>query len=379
MLFFNDLTLESHLHRNTTHSQIIYITVLAALLVVAILLPIIKVNISVQGSGIVRPVSEKSELKALTSEMVDQIFVRENQFIARNSPILQLNTRNIEAKLNYLQYQLRETENFVYDLKMLTQKNVINPSAFTSMVFKQEYLHYLQQIEELGNKKDKAKKEYLRNKPLFENGVIAEKDFDDYRFQYSTADNLFNIYTDSQISKWQAELSRYQQLLIETQSNTAQLIKEKEYYTIRAPVSGTIEQFAGIYPGSHLQIGQTIAIISPDSTLIAEIYINPKDIGYISGNNAVRIQVDAFNYNAWGMVKGTIVEISSDFLLINNSPMFRVRCKMDKTWLCLKNKFRGNLKKGMTVQARFLLAERSLFQLLYQDVDDWINPAQYRK
>jgi HlyD family secretion protein len=29
----------------------------------------------------------------------------------------------------------------------------------------------------------------------------------------------------------------------------------------------------------------------------------------------------------------------------------------------------------MTLRARFIVAERSLWQLLYDKVDDWMNPA----
>jgi len=31
-------------------------------------------------------------------------------------------------------------------------------------------------------------------------------------------------------------------------------------------------------------------------------------------------------------------------------------------------------KKGMTLQARFIVTKRSLWQLLYDKVDDWANP-----
>ena len=38
-----------------------------------------------------------------------------------------------------------------------------------------------------------------------------------------------------------------------------------------------------------------------------------------------------------------------------------------------KSGFVGYLRKGMTLQARFLLAERSLWQLLFDDVSDWLD------
>ncbi len=88
-----------------------------------------------------------------------------------------------------------------------------------------------------------------------------------------------------------------------------QLLKEKESYTIKSPITGTIEQFSGIFSGSNINAGQTIAIIGPDSTLLSEVYISPKDIGYIKSGNPVKIQVDAFNYNEWGVINGVVKEL----------------------------------------------------------------------
>ena len=33
-----------------------------------------------------------------------------------------------------------------------------------------------------------------------------------------------------------------------------------------------------------------------------------------------------------------------------------------------------HIKKGMTLQARFYVTRRTLFQLLYDKADDWLNP-----
>ena len=49
----------------------------------------------------------------------------------------------------------------------------------------------------------------------------------------------------------------------------------------------------------------------------------------------------------------------------------------EKDFLINKRGMTGNLKKGMTVSAHFMIARRSLFDLLYQKMDDWINPSQY--
>ena len=89
----------------------------------------------------------------------------------------------------------------------------------------------------------------------------------------------------------------------------------------------------------------------------------------------VNFQVSAFNYNQWGLATGKIEEVSNDVQMINNIPMFKVLCSLDQNFLQLKNGFKGQLKKGMLVNARFELTERSLFDLLYDKMDDWLNPT----
>ena len=47
---------------------------------------------------------------------------------------------------------------------------------------------------------------------------------------------------------------------------------------------------------------------------------------------------------------------------------------MDKNYLQLKNGYKGQIGKGMTLTARFYLLDRTLWQLLFDRVDDWFNP-----
>ena len=91
--------------------------------------------------------------------------------------------------------------------------------------------------------------------------------------------------------------------------------------------------------------------------------------------NKVNFQVSAFNYNQWGLATGNILEIGNDIQMVNDTPMFRVACSLNQDFLALKNGFKGQLKKGMLVNARFELTQRSLFDLLYDKMDDWLNPA----
>ena len=92
----------------------------------------------------------------------------------------------------------------------------------------------------------------------------------------------------------------------------------------------------------------------------------------------VKIQVESFNYNEWGTLKGHVASISSDYIQDNNNNYFyKVKIKLDKDYLQLKQTGRiGKIKKGMTVVTHFMVARKSLFELLYKSIDDMVNPTQ---
>jgi HlyD family secretion protein len=159
------------------------------------------------------------------------------------------------------------------------------------------------------------------------------------------------------------------------QAELEQYMEELSNRVLLAPVSGEIIQSSDIQEGTIVGLNQKIAEISPHGQLIATCFVKPGDIGLINMNQNVRIQVDAFNYNEWGFLNAAITDISDDMIIEDGSTAcFRIRCKPERTFLTLKNGIRADIKKGMTFNARIVLIKRSLFNLLFDKADKWLNP-----
>jgi len=159
-----------------------------------------------------------------------------------------------------------------------------------------------------------------------------------------------------------------------------QCLEELTNRIVIAPTSGEIIQSSDILPGSIVTPGQKIAEISPEGELIATCFVKPADIGLIHEKQKVKIQVDAFNFNEWGMLQGNIIDISDDMILENGSAAyFRVKCKPEKKFLSLKNGYKAEIKKGMSLNIRILVTRRSLYHLLFDKADKWFNPYTYVK
>ena len=178
------------------------------------------------------------------------------------------------------------------------------------------------------------------------------------------------------MNQWQAELLNYERDMRSVESELTGLETEIKSMIVRSPISGTVQGLTGIYPGSVVYVGQELAQISPDSDLIVEAYVSPNHIGLLHNGMQVRFLIDAFNYNQWGFGQGKVIEISDDIHIVNDKLVFRIRCSLDQNFLQLKNGYKGLLKKGMSLQARFIVTERTLWQLIYDNADDWLNPGR---
>ena len=178
------------------------------------------------------------------------------------------------------------------------------------------------------------------------------------------------------MDQWQTELINYEQDMHTIESELAGVEREINSMIVRSSISGTVQGVTGIYDGSVVYVGQELAQISPDSDLIVESYVSPNHVGLLHNGMQVKFLIDAFNYNQWGFGQGRLIDISNDIHIVNDKPVFRVRCSLDRNYLLLKNGYKGILKKGMSLQARFIVTERTLWQLIYDNVDDWLNPGR---
>lgn len=371
-------SIESYTYQQTTRSQKIYWVVLLAVIAALVSLPFIHVDISVQGSGVVRPVAEKAEIKASITELVDSVFIREGATVNKGDVLLTFRASHSDYKIAYQSDRLTDAEAHLADLVYLAKGQ--KPPVFSSPVRQQQYTYYIKRQKELTTSVVQSEKEYNRNKSLFEKKVISEEEYDKYYYQYEAQKNELASFTESQLSAWQSDLNTYRNSRNEMNTSLKQEVKDKDLYVVRSTVSGTVDQFSGIYPGSNIQTGQLIAVISPDSTLCFEVYVSPRNIGYIHVGMPISVQVSSFNYNEWGTISGKVREISSDFLTnARGNSYYKVKCDMEKDYLELKSGRKGKLKKGMTVNVRFMITRRSLFDLLYQQMDDWVNPTRYEE
>ncbi|WP_020598145.1 HlyD family secretion protein [Spirosoma panaciterrae] len=377
-----EYTTEAYLPQVTVRGQLIYCSVALAVVMALVSLPFIHTEVSVQSSGIIRPVAERNELRPLVAGTVAEVLVHDNQPVRQGQPMIRLQTDVLETKLRLNRSQQTEKLLNIYDLQRLVRadrSSLLSLTGLQSPLIRQQYEQFRFLLTENAQTQQKRKRELDVTRQLYQDKVLAQQEFEDKEYAYKTVVAQYASQIERQVSDWQATLTQHQLALDELRAQERQLLHERDLHTIKAPVAGTVSQLAGRYPGSYVQPGEVLGVVSPDSNLLVECYVSPKDIGLLRPGMVARMQVDAFDYNQWGLAQGKVVEVSNDIVVMDNGasakqPVFKVKCKLDQNFLALKEGYKGYLKKGMTLRARFVVTRRSLFDLLYDKADDWLNP-----
>lgn len=364
-------TAEAHFVKGNKPTHIIYIIVLLAIVTALVLTPFIKIDVTVQSRGIIRSKYENNSVQAAVYGEIEKINIQNNQTVSAGDTLIVLNTKKQDEQIKHIERNVTENKQFIFDIEAIVnyQSELIQTSKY-----KGEYNSYLAQINE-----QKLQTIYLKNEKktaehLLAKDVCSKKEYLEAKNNYEasiTREQVIHDQFHSKLLTATAELKLQNRELI---SQKEQICKEKEMYVITAPTTGTIIQHQGAQIGSFIAPGQTIAEISPNSELIVECYISPADIGYFSKGMDVSFQLDAFNYNQWGMAHGKVLSISEDIITVNEQPVFRTECQLQQKTLTLKNGYNGNLKKGMTLTGRFYITQRTLYQLAFDKVDNWLNP-----
>ena len=171
---------------------------------------------------------------------------------------------------------------------------------------------------------------------------------------------------DSQLNKTIVENDKQ---IAEINSQVAGAEQDLKYRTVVAPVTGDVFDLRA-YPGYVPPAGQAaspVLQIVPTEDLIAEVFVTPKDIGYVEKGMPVDVRISAFDFGQYGGIDGEVEFISASAL--EPEPpydffRYALRVDLEKDHLMVKGK-RKYIQPGMEVQANVRINEnRTVWNLL---------------
>ncbi|MBZ4676727.1 MAG: hypothetical protein JG782_1347 [Anaerophaga sp.] len=364
-------TTEVHFAENSKPFRWIYMSFLLIFLITIALLPVITIDVTTQSRGIIRTRHESAIITSTVYGNVKKSFLQEGKSVSKGDTLLLLTSDGIDAQLNHYLTELNTNTNFLNDLNCLLTNA---PEKIKTPDYKLEWMQYKAGIKEYHIKLELLQEDFNQLQCLYKEKAIAEIDYLKSKNNLESTLSQLELFKQKSRNQWQAEETRIKIENEKLRASINQLKDEKKQYIITAPLAGSLLQAAGIETGSFVIPGQELAKLSPHDDLIVECYVSPSSIGFLKKGQRVRFQFDAFDYNQWGLLEGEVYSISDDIVPVDNQPVFKARCTLSRTFLTPRTGQKGYLRKGMTLTGRFVLTRRTLFQLLFDKVDDWLNP-----
>jgi multidrug resistance efflux pump len=366
-------TLENLVSKNKTRSISIYLVIVLVVIIFLILLPIIKIDISSQSRGIVRSTTDNVPVTAIVSGRIVWLNLKNNGVVKKGDTLIKIAKQNLETEKNTQNLVSNSVTALLQDVNSILYGKTAYLQTSTA---REDFLKFESHKNELQTKISQATLNFNRNKGLFDKNIIAKAEYEKYEYELRSANEALKSYVSEQKSTWENQKRDLEEREKNLSGSIEKLKVEENNYVIIAPVSGTIENFSGLQMGSFLNAAQSIATISAVDHLIVESMVSPNDIGLIHNNQKVKFQFDAFNYNQWGFLEGKVIDIDRNISNQENQIFFKVRSELNSTEMKLASGYKTNVSKGMTLTTRYIITRRSLFDLLFDKVDDWLNPKQ---
>lgn len=372
-------TAQFHYYTQNRTSWVIYVTLLVFICGILAALPILKVDVYSTARGIIMPAKEREKLTIINSGRIVYSRLSNNTTVNAGDTLLVIDNNGLDDKLELCVRQLAETKSGLSDLESLLDTRKKGQVQLQTEKFKSSYMQYLIELNEFHIRYGQAVKEFKRYEYLYGKGVVSNAEYEQSRLELTLSKSELHQFKSRQHDLWQTEYSRLLETYRELGSQQQQLIKSVSQFVLIAPINGNLINVIETSPGNLVTMGTQLAEISPDSGLLAECYLDPSEIGLLRENLQVAFKLDTFDYNQWGVVLGEIQEIGRDLEYKEGIPVFKVRCRLQVQHLQLPNGVVGEIKKGMTLSAQFLLTRRTLWELLYDKTDDWLNPSRKPK
>ncbi|MEP0919929.1 HlyD family efflux transporter periplasmic adaptor subunit [Leptolyngbya sp. DQ-M1] len=167
---------------------------------------------------------------------------------------------------------------------------------------------------------------------------------------------------DSQITK---AILEDEKRLAEVESQLSQAQLTLKYQELRAPIAGTVFDLKPKGSGFVSTSSEPLLKIVPGESLIAEVYITNKDIGFVREGMEADIRIDSFPFHEFGDIKGTLIWVGSDALppdQIRQYYHFPAKIRLNRQHLLANNRALP-LQSGMSVNTNIKLRKRTVLSI----------------
>lgn len=269
------------------------------------------------------------------AEISAQTFISQNQLVQRQQELNEVRARRDQA---------------VRSLELMTKEiNATRPMIASGAVSEVEVLRLERQVASLRGDSEQATAQISRVQSSI---LEATRKIEEVQ-----------LTSRNQMS---AELSETMSKLASLSQGGLALQDKVKHADIKSPVRGTVKRLLVNTVGAVVQPGKEVVEVVPlDDTLILEVQITPKDIGFLRPGQEATVKFSAYDFSIYGGLTADVFNIGADSVLDEKGNAFyhvRVRTR--------KSSLGPNLPviPGMVAQVDILTGKKTVLSYLLKPV-----------
>jgi adhesin transport system membrane fusion protein len=355
------------------------------LLVLVIWAAFAKIDEVTRGEARVVPTSQVQIIQSVDGGVVEALLVKEGQIVEAGQLLLRVdptrfvsNLMESQASQTALQAKalrlealtrgtpfnppaelLRDAPNVVEQERRLYESRRAEISAQTA-IYQSQLVQRQQELNEVRARRDQAERslalmtqEINATRPMVATGAVSEVEMMRLDQQLARirgdreqataqiarvqsaiqeANSKINEVQLTSRNQMSAELSETMSRLASLSQGGVALQDKVKQADIKSPVRGTVKRLLVNTIGAVVQPGKEVVEVVPlDDTLILEVQITPKDIGFLRPGQPAMVKFSAYDYSIYGGLEAEVFLIGADSVLDEKGNAFyHVRVRTHK-------------------------------------------------
>ena len=110
-----------------------------------------------------------------------------------------------------------------------------------------------------------------------------------------------------------SDLAEAEQQESEQRQELVKATRKAAETSLMAPIDGVVQQLAIHTVGGVVTPAQALMVVVPDETgLVVEAMLPNRDVGFVHAGQPVEVKVETFTFTRYGLLHGTVVDVSRD-------------------------------------------------------------------
>ncbi len=187
--------------------------------------------------------------------------------------------------------------------------------------------------------------------------------------QKQTEAERIQLESQQRIEQLALELSTLKAEIVDTQNRRTMAKAQLNNRFLYAPIDGVVISLDLKNPGEVVQPGQQIAAIAPNNVpLVLSASVSNPDAGFMETGMSAQVKLDAYPYQQYGMIAGTVTSISP-----NTKPdqqlgdVYKVEIALERNHV-IENQKPIYFKAGQTANADIIIKKRRILDLFLDPI-----------